>query len=152
MSPSPLGMGYGEAAPPQEIFQILSWNSVIWCTSEWYFDIHFYHCDSHLLSPFLVHQPSRWKSQIAHSYICYVISGINLQIQSVSLASHVSIHLFSHLSTHSYHYHHSASISSSLFYSRLKTNPSHLNRLVTHWTAFTDHGTGLDLSCSLVYF
>jgi len=35
------------------------------------------------------------------------ISGINSQIHSVSLASHVATHLLIHLSPHLCHYHHS---------------------------------------------
>jgi len=60
----------------------------------------------HLLSPFLTHQPSpHWKSQIAYSDMHHPISGINSPIHSISLASHVSIHLI-HLSPHLYHHHH----------------------------------------------
>ena len=55
----------------------------------------------HLLSPFLAHKPSpHWKSQIVHLDMHHLVSGINFHIHSVSLASHVSIHLLIHLSTH----------------------------------------------------
>jgi len=111
----------------------------------------------HLLSLFLAHQPSpHWRSQIAHSDMHHPVHEINSLIHSVSLDSHVSTHLLIHLSAHLYHHHHSHH--PSLLHSftpsskpTFSTNPSHLN------TSFTldcvhNHGTGLDLSCSSVYF
>ena len=64
------------------------------------------------------------------------ISGVNSQIHSVSLASHVSTQLLIHLSAHLYHHHHSHHTSflqsftpgSKLTFS---TNPSHLNTFST---------------------
>jgi len=85
----------------------------------------------YLLLNFLVHQPSlHSKSQIAHSDMHHrnqPVSGINFQIHSVSLTSHVSTHLLIHLSAHLCHH-------PSLLYSFtpdskpiFSTNPSHLN-------------------------
>ena len=45
----------------------------------------------------------------------------NSLIHSVSIAGHVSTHLLIHLSPHLCHHHHSSSITSLLFHSRLKT-------------------------------
>ena len=97
------------------------------------------------------------------------VSGINSQIHSVSLASHVSTHLLIHLSAHLCRHHHSHH--PSLLHSltpglkpTILTNPSHLNTSPTlglpsrlwDWTGFIaimgldriyhDYGTGPDLS------
>jgi len=59
----------------------------------------------HLLSPFLARQPSpHWKSLIARSAMHHPVFGMNSQIHSVSLASHVSTHLLIQLSA--YYCHH----------------------------------------------
>jgi len=86
----------------------------------------------------------------------HLVFGISLRIHFVSLASLVLIHLLFHLSNHLCHLHHSQH--PSLLHSftlgskpTFSINPSHLNTSYP-WTAFTDHGTGSDLSCSSVYF
>jgi len=99
----------------------------------------------HWLSLFLAHQPCpHWKSQITHSDMHYLVSGINSLIHSISLASHVLTHLLIHLSVHLYYYHHSHH--PSLFHSRLKNYPFSksfpLETSFTYRTAFMT--TGLD--------
>jgi len=89
----------------------------------------------HLLSLFLALQPSPyWKSQIAHSDMHHPVSGINSLIYSVSLLSHVSAQLLTHLSAHLYHHHHSHHPSLHSFTPGSKptfsTNPSHLRLLL----------------------
>jgi len=92
---------------------------------------------SHLLSPFLAHQPSlHWKSQITHSDMHHLVSRINSEIHPVSLASHVSTHLLIHLSAHLYyhHYPHHPSLLNSFTPGSkptFSTNPSHLNTSFT---------------------
>ena len=75
------------------------------------------------------------KSQIAHSDMHHPVCGINSQILSVSLASHVSTHLLIHMSAHLYYHHHSHH--PSLLHSftpgskpTFSTNPSHLRFLL----------------------
>ena len=110
-----------------------------------------------LLSPFLAHQPSpHWKSQIAHLVMHHPVSGINSQILSFSLASHVSTHLLIHLSTHLCHHHHSHH--PSLLHSftpgskpTFSTNPSHRTFLLPTGLPHYN-GTGQDLSRSSFYF
>jgi len=75
--------------------------------------------------------------------------------QPLSLASHVSTHLFIHLSAHLYYHHHSHH--PSLIHSftpgpkpTFSTNPSHLRFLRPD--CLHDNGTGPDLSCSSFYF
>jgi len=82
-------------------------------------------------------------------------SGINFQIHSVSLASHVSTHFLIHLSAHLCHHHHSHH--PSLLHSftpgskpTSSTNPSHLN--TSTLDCLHNHGSELDLSCFAIYF
>jgi len=89
----------------------------------------------HLLSPFLAHQPSHWKSQIVPSDMHHPVCLINSLIHSVSPASHDSTHLLIHLSAHLYYHHHSHH--PSLLHSftpgskpTFSTNPSHLRLLL----------------------
>jgi len=95
----------------------------------------------HLLSPFLTHQPSHWKSQIAHSDMHHPVSGINSQIYSVSLIviSRLtsSFTVSSSLSSSPL----SSSITPSLFYSKhtFSTNLSDLNTSIPG--CLRDHGT-----------
>ena len=113
----------------------------------------------YMLSPFLAHRPSpHWKSQIANSDMHHPISGINSEMHSVSLASHVSTHLLIHLSAHLCHYHHSHHPSQSHLHSftpgsksTFSTNRSHLN---TSFTLDCLHETGLImlLDLFLVFF
>jgi len=60
-----------------------------------------------LLSLFLFHQPSPWKSQIHHLDMHHRVFGINFQIHFVSFTILVSIHLMIYLSTHLCHHPHS---------------------------------------------
>jgi len=76
----------------------------------------------HLLSLSLAHQPSPWKSQIAHLDMHHLVFGINFQIHSVSLTILVLIHLLIHFSNSSLSSSPlSSSITPSLFHSTLKT-------------------------------
>jgi len=88
----------------------------------------------HLLSLFLDHQTSHWKSQIARSDM--PVCGINSLIHSVSLASHVSTHLLIHLSAYLCHHHHSHHPLLPHSFTpgskpTFSTNPSHLNTSAT---------------------
>ena len=114
----------------------------------------------HLLSLFLAHQASpHWKSQIDHSDMHHPVSGINLLILSVSLASHVSTHLLIHVSVrlcHHQHCHHPSLLHS--FNTRLKNLPFQqilptlIPVLLLPLDCLHNHGTGPELLCFSIYF
>jgi len=83
----------------------------------------------------------------------HVVFGINLNINFVSLASHVSIHLLIHLSAHLCHHHHSQHPLGLLFHSftpgskpTFSTNPSHFHRLLVP-AKLRSQIIGLDRTC-----
>ena len=101
----------------------------------------------HFTAVTLSRPPTIGKSQIDHSDMYHVVSGINSRIHSVSLASHVSTHLLIHLSAHLYYHHHSHH--PSVFHSRLKADlfnksPSHL-KTPSMLDCFHDHSNGTDV-------
>ena len=98
----------------------------------------------HLLSHFIAHRPTHWKSQTAHSDTHHPISGMNSLIHSVSLASQSLPHSLVSSSLSS-----SPLSSSSLLHSSLQAQNLPFNKSCTINTSSTldclhDHGTGPD--------